>query len=114
MNACFLNRAAPLYQRARKLLHVEPMNYQSFCEACGIMPGAMDSFTRFALVGGIPKYWEFVEPRAKELDLAEEMFFGRPPFLEDEPARILRDENIAGPDRAVGFGGGGTWGGKSF
>ena len=24
MNDCFLNRAAPLYQRARKLLHVEP------------------------------------------------------------------------------------------
>ena len=49
-----------------------------------------------ALVGGIPKYWEFVEPRAPALDLAEELFFGRSAFLEDEPARTLRDENIAG------------------
>lgn len=96
MNDCFLNRAAPLYQRARKLLHVEPMSYRAFCEACGIKPDAMESFTRYALVGGIPKYWEFVEPRATALDLAEELFFGRSAFLEDEPGRILRDENIAG------------------
>lgn len=96
MNDCFLNRAAPLYQRARKLLHVEPMSYRAFCEACGIKSDAMESFTRYALVGGIPKYWEFVEPRATALDLAEELFFGRSAFLEDEPGRILRDENIAG------------------
>ena len=96
MNHFFLNRAAPLYQRARKLLHVEPMSYRAFCEACGIKSDAMESFTRFALVGGIPKYWEFVEPRATALDLAEELFFGRSAFLEDEPGRILRDENIAG------------------
>jgi len=96
MNHLFLNRAAPLYQRARKLLHIEPMSYRAFCEACGIPLGGMDSFTRFSLVGGIPKYWEFVEPRATALDLADELFFGRSAFLEDEPARILRDEKIAG------------------
>jgi AAA+ ATPase superfamily predicted ATPase len=96
MNDCFLNRAAPLYQRARKLLHVEPMTYRAFCTACGIKSGDQESFTRFALVGGIPKYWEFIESRATALDLAEELFFGRSAFLEDEPARTLRDENIAG------------------
>jgi AAA+ ATPase superfamily predicted ATPase len=96
MNDCFLNRAAPLYQRARKLLHVEPMSYQAFCDACGIKAEAMESFTRYALVGGIPKYWEFVEPRATAVDLAEELFFGRSAFLEDEPGRILRDEYIVG------------------
>lgn len=96
MNDCFLNRSAPLYQRARKLLHVEPMSYKAFCEGSGLKPAHQDSFTRFALVGGIPKYWEFVEPRATALDLAEELFFGRSAFLEDEPARTLRDENIAG------------------
>ena len=96
MNDLFLNRAAPLYQRARKLLRVEPMSYGAFCEACGIKTSGLDSFTRYSLVGGIPKYWEFVEPRATALDLAEELFFGRSAFLEDEPARILRDEKIAG------------------
>lgn len=96
MNDCFLNRAAPLYQRARKLIHVEPMSYPAFCEACGLKPADLESFTRFALVGGIPKYWEFVEPRATVLDLADELFFGRSAFLEDEPARILRDEYVVG------------------
>lgn len=96
MNSYFLNRAAPLYQRARKLLHLEPMTYQAFCEACGLKSGDQESFTRFSLVGGIPKYWEFLEPQASALDLANELFFGRSAFLEDEPARILHDENIAG------------------
>ena len=96
MNDCFLNRAAPLYQRARKLLHVEPMSYRAFCDACGLKPEDLESFTRYSLVGGIPKYWEFVEPKATALDLADELFFGRSAFLEDEPARILRDEAIAG------------------
>jgi AAA+ ATPase superfamily predicted ATPase len=96
MNDLFLNRSAPLYQRARKLLHLEPMDYRAFCKACGQIPGEIESFTRFALVGGIPKYWEFLERGATTLDLAEELYFGRSAFLEDEPARIFRDERIAG------------------
>lgn len=96
MNDCFLNRAAPLYQRARKLIHLEPMDYAAFCGACGLDRSSTDSFTRYALVGGIPKYWEFVEAGATALDLAEELFFGPSAFLEDEPLRILREEGIAG------------------
>jgi AAA+ ATPase superfamily predicted ATPase len=96
MNDCFLNRAAPLYQRARKLIHLEPMDYAAFCGACGLDSSSSESFTRYALVGGIPKYWEFVEAGATALDLAEELFFGHSAFLEDEPVRILREERIAG------------------
>ncbi len=96
MNDLFLNRAAPLYGRARKLLHVEPMNYAAFCSACRLSPADQESFTRFALVGGIPKYWEFVEPKASAIDLADELFFGFAPYLDQEPARILRDEGISG------------------
>jgi len=96
MNDCFLNRSAPLYQRARKLIHLEPMDYAAFCGACGLDRSSHESFTRYALVGGIPKYWEFVEAGATALDLAEELFFGQSAFLEDEPVRILREERIAG------------------
>lgn len=96
MNDCFLNRAAPLYQRARKLIHLEPMDYGAFCGACGLDRSSRESFDRYALVGGIPKYWEFVEAGATALDLAEELFFGPSAFLEDEPLRILRGEGIAG------------------
>lgn len=96
MNDCFLNQTAPLYQRARKLIHIEPMSYRAFCQTCGLTPDDVDSFCRFSLVGGIPKYWEFVESGGAVMDLAEELFFGRSAFLEDEPARTLRDEGIAG------------------
>ena len=96
MNDCFLNRSAPLYQRARAILAVRPMDYTAFCEACGLPRGEIESFTRFSLVGGIPKYWEFAVGGGTALNLAEELFFGNPGYLEDEPARILRDERVGG------------------
>jgi AAA+ ATPase superfamily predicted ATPase len=96
MNDLFLNRSAPLYGRARKLVHVRPMGYAAFCGACGLNPAHAESFTRFSIVGGIPKYWEFVDPKASALDLAEALFFGFAPYLDQEPARILRDEGISG------------------
>lgn len=96
MNDLFLNRAAPLYNRARKLLQVKPMSYGAFCQACYLDPAEMESFTRFAMLGGIPKYWEFIERGQSAIELAEELFFGFAPYLEQEPARILRDEGVAG------------------
>ncbi|MBM3883248.1 MAG: ATP-binding protein [Verrucomicrobia bacterium] len=96
MNALFLNRSAPLFGRARKLLHVQPMSYGAFCAACGQEVAAAESFERFALVGGVPRYWEFVKPRQSVVELAEALYFGFAPFLEQEPMRILRDEGIAG------------------
>lgn len=96
MHDLFLNRAAPLYGRARKLLHVEPMSYAAFCGACGLNSADEDSFTRFSVVGGIPKYWEFVAPKDSPVELAEALYFGFAPYLDQEPARILRDEGISG------------------
>ena len=96
MNDLFLNRGTPLYNRAQKLLHVRPMDYAAFCDACNLDSSEMDSFDRFSLVGGIPKYWEFVEPDQTAIELAEALFFGFAPYLEQEPRRILRDEGISG------------------
>jgi len=96
MHDLFLNRSAPLYGRARKLIHVEPMSYSAFCKACRLDVAGVESFARFAVVGGIPKYWEFVDPRAPVIALAESLFFGFAPYLDQEPARILRDEGISG------------------
>lgn len=96
MNAIFLNRSAPLYGRASKLLHVEPMSYAAFCGACHRNPADEESFNLFSLVGGVPKYWEFVRPQQTAVALADDLFFGFAPYLDEEPARVLRDENIAG------------------
>ena len=96
MHDLFLHRAAPLYGRARKLLHVQPMDYPAFCDACGLRPGDRDSFEKFACVGGIPKYWEFVEAGQDAVALAESLYFDYAPYMEQEPQRILRDEGVIG------------------
>lgn len=96
MNDLFLNRSAPLFGRARKVLEVPPMSYAAFCKACGQSPVARDAFTRFAMVGGVPRYWEMVRRHQSPIELADELFFGTSPMLEFEPARLLRDENVAG------------------
>ena len=96
MHDLFLHRAAPLYGRARKLLHVAPMSYAAFCEACGQGAGDAESFEKFACVGGIPKYWEFLEAGQDVVALAESLYFDFAPYMEQEPRRILRDEGVAG------------------
>jgi uncharacterized protein len=96
MHSLFLHRAAPLLGRARKLLHVEPMSYGAFCAACHLKPGDMESFCKFSLVGGVPKYWEFVEPRQTAVALAEALYFDFAPYMEQEPQRLLHDEGVGG------------------
>lgn len=96
MNDLFLNRSAPLFGRARKILEVAPMSYRAFCKACGQNPASREAFVRFSLVGGVPKYWELVRRSQTSIALAEELFFGSSPALEFEPSRLLKDEGVMG------------------
>ena len=72
------------------------MDYAAFCEACGRAAGDIESFEMFACVGGIPKYWEFIESGTGVVGLAESLFFDFAPYMEQEPRRILGDEGVAG------------------
>ncbi|MFH1981875.1 MAG: ATP-binding protein [Pseudomonadota bacterium] len=96
MNDLFLNRSAPLYGRASKLLQVRPMDYPAFCRACGQDLADPASFEKFACVGGIPKYWEFVDPGGDVVDFVEDLYFDFAPYMENEPLRLLRDEGVGG------------------
>lgn len=96
MHDLFLHRSAPLYGRARKLLHVQPMDYAAFCSACDLRPGDSDAFEKFAEVGGIPRYWEFLEEGQDAVALADALYFDYSPYMEQEPQRILRDEGVGG------------------
>lgn len=96
MNDLFLNRGAPLFGRARKILEVAPMSYRAFCKACSQNPASRASFERFSLVGGVPKYWELVRRGQSSIELADELFFGSSPALEFEPSRLLKDEGVVG------------------
>jgi hypothetical protein len=72
------------------------MDYEAFCRACGQDKGEPASFETFSCVGGIPKYWEFVEPGRDALDVAETLYFDFAPYMENEPRRLLRDESVGG------------------
>lgn len=96
MHDLFLHRAAPLYGRAIKLLNLRAMDYAAFCQACGQDPDDLESFEKFACVGGIPKYWEFIEAGQDAVALAESLYFDFAPYMEQEPQRILRDEGVTG------------------
>ncbi len=96
MHDLFLHRAAPLYGRATKLLNLRPMDYAAFCQACGQKADDPESFEKFSCVGGIPKYWEFVEHGQGVVALAESLYFDLAPYMEQEPQRILRDEGVMG------------------
>ncbi|MBM2805725.1 MAG: hypothetical protein HW419_3618, partial [Deltaproteobacteria bacterium] len=101
MHDLFLHRAAPLYGRAAKLMHISPMSYAAFCQACVQKEADLESFEKFSCVGGIPKYWEFVEQGQDVVALAEALYFDFAPFMEQEPQRILRDEGITGVNAAA-------------
>jgi hypothetical protein len=72
------------------------MDYAAFCDACDLRLGNPDSFEKFACVGGIPKYWEFVEVGQDAVALVESLYFDYAPYMEQEPQRILRDEGVTG------------------
>jgi AAA+ ATPase superfamily predicted ATPase len=96
MHGLFLNPSAPLYGRAQKVLSIGPMGYFEFCKACGLAAGDENSFLRFSMVGGIPRYWEFIQRRRDPIQTADELYFGFAPYMENEPRRILSDEQITG------------------
>jgi uncharacterized protein len=96
MNDLFLNRSAPMYGRALKLVTVRPMTYEAFCQGCKLPAHDMATFEKFSCVGGIPKYWEFIEKNDDAVAAAEALYFDFAPYMEQEPQRILRDEGVAG------------------
>ncbi len=90
----FLDDNAPLYGRAHRIIQLEPMSYQNFCEALKLDSTVLDSFLKFSLVGGIPKYWELINPHDDVLAMAQDLYFDFAPFMQGEPRRILRDEKL--------------------
>lgn len=100
MNAMFLDANAPLYGRALKILGIGPIAFRHFCRYMHLQPGQR-SFQLFSLVGGVPKYWEWLEVaaggrRKDPIEIAERMFFSPLGWMEDEPRRVLADERLAG------------------
>ena len=96
MHGLFLESSSPLYERATEILQIEPMGYRDFCAALNFGKQDLGNFELFSLVGGVPKYWEFIEPNDSAELLADRLYFQRGARLESEPDRLLKDEQISG------------------
>lgn len=96
MHDIFLDGSAPLYGRAKKTINLEPMSYKEFTKALRLDVKKPASFELFALVGGVPKYWEFIDAKLNPVKQATELYFDFAPYMQHEPRRILRDEGITG------------------
>ena len=96
MSGIFLSSSSPLYERADQIIHLEPMSYSHFCEAVELDPLDSKSFETFSLVGGVPKYWSYIEKDWNSCRVADELYFRKGAYLESEPDRLLKDEDING------------------
>ena len=96
MHGLFLESSSPLYDRADLVVHLEPMSYAHFCEACRCDPMSTRSFLNFSMTGGIPRYWRYIDGLTDPLDVANALFFDRSARLEDEPDRLMKDEDVTG------------------
>lgn len=95
MYSVFLEKSSPLFGRAYREIKLEPMGYENFCEALNITR-SQKSFELFTLVGGVPKYWEYIDPNLSLEKNIENLFFSYSAFLENEPQKLLKDERIEG------------------
>ena len=96
MHDVFLKSSSPLYERASEIMQIRPLGYHHFCEAKSLDPLAKESYLAFSIVGGIPKYWEYIHGEPNILTLTDELYFEVGSRLENEPDRLLKDENIVG------------------
>ena len=96
MHNIFLDQTAPLFERADRLIHLKPMNYKYFTEYLGIDPLIKESFILFSIIGGIPRYWEYIDTNKNYIEVIDDIFFSEFPRFDSEPYRLLKDENIKG------------------
>lgn len=94
MHQLFSNSSTPLFQRAESILKLKPMSYGHFCQKLDIDPLLPKNFYLFSFVGGIPKYWNYVEAKDSPVVLVDRLFFSEISYLENEPDFVLKDENI--------------------
>ncbi|MBI4676630.1 MAG: AAA family ATPase [Elusimicrobia bacterium] len=95
MQSALLDETAPLYARSRLILRIEPMGYHDFCRALSLRKDRTASFLLFSVTGGAPKYWELLQPGQTPIQAAETLYFGYASYMENEPRRLLLDEQAS-------------------
>jgi AAA+ ATPase superfamily predicted ATPase len=91
MQGLVLDATAPLYGRAREILHIKPL------EAGWIRKGLRlshpnDLLPSYSVWGGIPRYWELAGDKGNLWTAVEELVLDPQGVLHNEPRRLLLDD----------------------
>lgn len=90
MERNLLSYQAPLYGRATSLLSLQPL---PFAATAGFFSNYQpdERVAVYAMLGGIPAYWELFEPKANVDHNIRELFLSGTNLLNDEPRLLLQD-----------------------
>jgi AAA+ ATPase superfamily predicted ATPase len=92
MQGLVLQATAPLFGRARALLHLRPISAGYIGEALHLK-SPREQIEVYALLGGMPHYWDlFGQPRGDAAAVIEQLVLNPDGVLHNEPDRLLRDE----------------------
>ena len=91
MQGLVLDASAPLYGRAREILHVMPLAPKWILPALQ-RRDAVQAIHHYATWGGVPRYWELAREYRTHAEAVKELVLSPNGVLHREPERLLLDD----------------------
>ncbi len=91
MQGLVLEASEPLYGRAREIIRLDPIHFRWTRNAFPSLSG-WERFNRYAVLGGIPRYWEAFEEIDDFWSALREQVFSPQGLFHDEPVHVLQDD----------------------
>lgn len=91
MQGLVLDATAPLYGRAREILHIQPLGAEWIPEALGLT-SPMSVLEAFSIWGGVPLYWELAAACRGTWGAVRDLVLDPLGVLHREPRRLLMDD----------------------
>lgn len=91
MQGLVLNENEPLYGRAREIVKLEPIRFRWMKQAFPAM-SAWERFCLYAVLGGVPRYWETFQGEDDMWAALREQVFSPQGIFHDEPNHVLLDD----------------------
>lgn len=86
----FLSYQAPLYGRATAQIHLQPLPF-GMTRAYFPDYSAIDRVTIYAMFGGVPAYWERIDPRHSVSENMRQQLLSPNNLMQSEPRLLLQD-----------------------
>lgn len=91
MQGLVLNEDEPLYGRAREIVKLEPIHFRWMKSVFPAM-SAWERFCLYAVLGGVPRYWESFLDCDDMWEVLREQVFSSQGLFHDEPNYVLQDD----------------------